>query len=105
MRVAIVQYWLVGMRGGEKVLEAVCELYPSADIFTHVVVPESVSPTIANHRIVTSFIARLPRAKSWYKKYLPLMPLALEELDFVSRPGTFKILGVYPGHRYRNTFA
>ena len=81
MRVAIVHYWLVGMRGGEKVLEAVCELYPSADIFTHVVAPESISPTIANHRIVTSFIARLPRAKSWYKKYLPLMPLALEQFD------------------------
>jgi glycosyltransferase involved in cell wall biosynthesis len=81
MRVAIVHYWLVGMRGGEKVLEAICELYPSADIFTHVVVPESISPAIASHRIVTSFIAKLPRAKYWYKKYLPLMPLALEQLD------------------------
>jgi glycosyltransferase involved in cell wall biosynthesis len=81
MRVAIVHYWLVGMRGGEKVLEAICELYPSADIFTHVVAPESISATIAQHRIVTSFIARLPRAKSWYKQYLPLMPLALEQFD------------------------
>jgi hypothetical protein len=59
MRVAIVHYWLVGMRGGEKVLEAMCELYPSADIFTHVVAPESISATIAKHRIFTSFIARL----------------------------------------------
>jgi glycosyltransferase involved in cell wall biosynthesis len=81
MRVAIVHYWLVGMRGGEKVLEAICELYPSADIFTHVVAPESISATIAKHRIFTSFIARLPRAKSWYKKYLLLMPLALEQFD------------------------
>jgi glycosyltransferase involved in cell wall biosynthesis len=69
------------MRGGEKVLEALCELYPSADIFTHVVAPEALSATIARHRIFTSFIARLPRARSWYKKYLPLMPLALEQLD------------------------
>jgi glycosyltransferase involved in cell wall biosynthesis len=81
MRVAIVHYWLVGMRGGEKVIEAICELYPSADIFTHVVAPESISATIAKHRIFTSFIARLPRAKSWYKKYLPFMPLALEQFD------------------------
>jgi glycosyltransferase involved in cell wall biosynthesis len=81
MRVAIVHYWLIGMRGGEKVVEALCELYPSADIFTHVVAPEAISATIARHRIFTSFIARLPRAISWYKKYLPLMPLALEQLD------------------------
>jgi prephenate dehydratase len=33
------------------------------------------------------------------------LELALEELEFVSQPGTLKILGVYPGHRYRNTFA
>ncbi|MDC7785244.1 glycosyltransferase [Rhodoplanes sp. TEM] len=81
MRTAIVHYWLVGMRGGEKVLEALCEMFPDADIFTHVVVPEAISPTILSHRIKTSFIARLPRARSWYKRYLPLMPLALEHLD------------------------
>ena len=81
MKTAIVHYWLVGMRGGEKVLEALCELYPAADIFTHVVVPECISPRLNAHRIQTSFIARLPRAKTWYKKYLPLMPLALEHLD------------------------
>jgi glycosyltransferase involved in cell wall biosynthesis len=81
VRTAIIHYWLVRMRGGEKVLEALCELYPQADIFTHVVVPEALSPRLKAHRIETSFIARLPRAKIWYKKYLPLMPLALEHLD------------------------
>jgi glycosyltransferase involved in cell wall biosynthesis len=81
VRTAIVHYWLVGMRGGEKVLESLCELYPEADIFTHVLVPEAISPRLNAHRIQTSFIARLPRAKTWYKKYLPLMPLALEHLD------------------------
>ncbi|BAT61477.1 GDP-mannose-dependent alpha-(1-6)-phosphatidylinositol monomannoside mannosyltransferase [Variibacter gotjawalensis] len=81
MRVAIIHYWLVGMRGGEKVLEALCEMYPQADIFTHVVVPEAISERIARHRIKTSFIAKLPRAHIWYKKYLPLMPIALEHLD------------------------
>ena len=81
MRVAIVHYWLVGMRGGEKVLQALCELYPDADIFTHVSVPERLSEPIRRHVIRTSFIGRLPRAKKWYKAYLPLMPLALEQLD------------------------
>jgi glycosyltransferase involved in cell wall biosynthesis len=81
MKVAIVHYWLVGMRGGEKVLEALCELYPQADIYTHVYVPETVSERIRRHRVVPTFINSLPRAARMYKTYLPLMPLALEQLD------------------------
>lgn len=81
MKVAIIHYWLVAMRGGEKVLEQLCHLFPEADIFTHVVDPAVLSPTLKRHRIVTSFIDRLPGAHRHYQKYLPLMPLALEHLD------------------------
>jgi glycosyltransferase involved in cell wall biosynthesis len=81
MRVAIVHYWFVGMRGGEKVVEALCEMYPQADIFTHVYVPEMVSDRLRQHRIIPTFINSLPRAAKMYKTYLPLMPLALEQLD------------------------
>ncbi|NOJ47684.1 glycosyltransferase [Bradyrhizobium archetypum] len=81
MKVAIIHYWLVGMRGGEKVIEALCEMYPQADIFTHVYVPELVSDRIRRHRIIPSYINSLPRAARMYKSYLPLMPLALEQLD------------------------
>jgi glycosyltransferase involved in cell wall biosynthesis len=81
MKVAIVHYWLVGMRGGEKVIEALCEMYPQADIFTHVFVPEMVSDRIRRHRIFPTFINALPRAAKLYKSYLPLMPIALEQLD------------------------
>ena len=81
MRVAIIHYWLVGMRGGEKVIEALCEMYPQADIFTHVYMPEMVSDRIRQHRIIPTFINSLPRASKMYKTYLPLMPLALEQLD------------------------
>ena len=81
MKVAIIHYWLVGMRGGEKVIEALCEMYPQADIFTHVYVPEMVSDRIRQHRIIPTFINSLPRAATMYKVYLPLMPLALEQLD------------------------
>ena len=81
MKVAIIHYWLVGMRGGEKVVEALCEMYPQADIFTHVYVPEMVSERIRQHRIIPTFINSLPRAATMYKIYLPLMPLALEHLD------------------------
>src|SRR5580700_11459825 len=81
IKVAIVHYWLVGMRGGEKVVEALCEMFPQADIFTHVYVPEAVSDTIRAHRVTTSFINALPASARLYKRYLPLMPLALEQLD------------------------
>ena len=44
LRVALIHYWLVGMRGGERVLERIARLYPDADIFTHVYDPQAVSP-------------------------------------------------------------
>lgn len=81
MKIAIIHYWLVGMRGGEKVLESICELYPNADIFTHVIDPDKISNKLKQHKIETTFINKLPFAKRYYQKYLPLMPLALEQLD------------------------
>ncbi|WP_277970055.1 glycosyltransferase [Sphingomonas echinoides] len=81
MRVAIIHYWLVGMRGGERVLEILCRMYPDADIFTHVVDRTAMSSTILHHDIHTTFIAKLPFAKRHYQKYLPLMPRALELID------------------------
>ena len=81
MRVAIVHYWLVTMRGGEKVLEELCSLFPTADIYTHVVDYRILPSSIKQHRISTTFINNLPAASRLYQKYLPLMPLALEQLD------------------------
>ena len=81
LNVAIVHYWLVGMRGGEKVVEELCNMFPQADIFTHVARPERLSARIREHRIVESFIGRLPGAKSHYQSYLPFMPRALEGFD------------------------
>lgn len=80
-RVAIVHYWLVSMRGGERVLERMLELYPQADVFTHVYDPGAVSARIRQARVRTSFIDSLPFSRKFYQYYLPLMPLALEELD------------------------
>jgi glycosyltransferase involved in cell wall biosynthesis len=81
MRVAIIHYWLVGMRGGEKVLESICRLFPQADIYTHVYDKSAISPELNAHAIYPTFINALPAAKRMYKKYLPLMPMALEQLD------------------------
>jgi glycosyltransferase involved in cell wall biosynthesis len=79
-RVALVHYWLVGMRGGEKVLEAICELYPDADIFTLVADRAKLSDTILRHKITTSFLQNIGGVKH-YQKMLPLMPFALESFD------------------------
>lgn len=81
LKVAIVHYWLLSMRGGEKVLEALCELFPEAHIYTHVYDPTNLPPSITSRSIHTTFIQKLPFARRFYQKYLPLMPLALEQLD------------------------
>jgi glycosyltransferase involved in cell wall biosynthesis len=80
-RVAIIHYWLVTMRGGERVLERLLNLFPNADVYTHVYAPEAVSDVIRAANVRTTFIQRMPRAVRNYKSYLPLMPFALEELD------------------------
>lgn len=80
-RVAIVHYWLVAMRGGERVVERLLDLYPGADLYTHVHDPAAMSATIRAANVRTTFINRLPLARRLYQYYLPLMPLALEQLD------------------------
>jgi glycosyltransferase involved in cell wall biosynthesis len=80
-RTAIIHYWLVGMRGGERVLERLIRLFPRADIFTHVYDPAAVSERIRERPVRTTFIQNLPGSRRHYQKYLPLMPLALEQLD------------------------
>jgi glycosyltransferase involved in cell wall biosynthesis len=80
-RVALVHDWLTGMRGGEKVLEAICELFPDAPLFTLVHVKGSVSPRIESRPIVTSFAQSLPRAWRFYRHFLPLYPGLVETFD------------------------
>ena len=84
LRVALVHDWLTGMRGGEKVLEALCEIFPTAPLYTLVQVPGSVSATIEGRPIHTSFVQHLPNPGRFYRHYLPLYPLAVELWDFAS---------------------
>lgn len=82
MKIAIVHYWITSWRGGEKVLEALVKLFPDAEVYTHVYDPAVVAASpLAGRKIHTTFIHRLPFAARWYQKYLPLMPIALEQLD------------------------
>jgi glycosyltransferase involved in cell wall biosynthesis len=81
MRVALIHDWLTGLRGGEKVLEGLCELFPDATLFTMVHVPHSTSDLIESHPIRTAFTQRLPGVRKIYRWYLPLYPWAVESLD------------------------
>jgi glycosyltransferase involved in cell wall biosynthesis len=80
-KVALIHDWLLGLRGGERVLEAICELYPEAEIFTLFHTPGEVGPIIERHRITASFLNNFPRKKRWYRHLLPLFPLAIERFD------------------------
>lgn len=82
MKIAIVCDWLVTYAGAEKVLEQILNVFPEADLFALVdFLPENNRAFIKNKKVVTSFIQKLPKAKTKYRNYLPLMPLAIEQLD------------------------
>jgi glycosyltransferase involved in cell wall biosynthesis len=84
MKIAIVHYWLVNMRGGEKMLEALLEMFPQADLYTHVYIKKTVSERINSHKIYVSKIQKLPFAKKLYQIYMPLMPRALMDFNLQS---------------------
>jgi glycosyltransferase involved in cell wall biosynthesis len=81
-RIALAHDWLTGMRGGEKVLEVLCERFPGAELFTLVHARGSVSPVIERRVIHTSFIQHLPYSRRYWRQYLPLFPMAVEQFDF-----------------------
>src|SRR6266404_1751612 len=78
MRAAIIHYWLLNMRGGEKVVEALLRLLPEADVFTLFYDSERVSEAIRARRVTASFLNPL---RKFYRSLLPLMPMALEQFD------------------------
>lgn len=81
MRTAVVHDWLNGMRGGEKVLEAMLPLLPDPTVFTLFHVPGTVSREIERHPIRTSPLNRLPFSRRRYREYLPFFPRAVEAFD------------------------
>jgi glycosyltransferase involved in cell wall biosynthesis len=81
LRTALVHDWLTGMRGGEKVLEALCDLFPAAPIFTLIHNRGSVSPKIESHPIRTSLLQSAPLVKTHYRNFLPFFPRAIERFQ------------------------
>jgi glycosyltransferase involved in cell wall biosynthesis len=69
------------MRGGEKCLEVLCELFPEAPIYTLLHNKGAMSPIIESKKILTSFIDSLPKKEKQYRSYLPLFPKAIEQFD------------------------
>lgn len=80
-KLALVHYWLTGMRGGEKVVQSICKLFPEIDIFTLVYDKAKIVESINQHKIFTSFIQKLPFARRIYQTYLPFMPIAIEQFN------------------------
>ena len=81
MKVALVHDWLTGMRGGEKVLEVFCELFPDAHLYTLLHNKGSLSDIIEDMDIRTSFIQKLPFIRKKYRHLLPIFPTAIERFD------------------------
>jgi glycosyltransferase involved in cell wall biosynthesis len=82
LRVAIIHYWFVSEGGGEKVVEALAEIFPQADLFALVTAPNHIPESLRNRKLQTSFLQRVPGAKKFHRHFLLLYPLALEQFDF-----------------------
>lgn len=82
MRVALVHDWFVESGGAEKVVAKILDIYPEADVFSTVDYLDDAQRQVIlkGKSVKTSFIQNLPKSRG-YKKYFPLMPLALENLD------------------------
>jgi len=103
-RIAIVHEWFTSMRGGEKCVEALCEVFPDATLFVLLHNKGSVSPIIERMPIRTSWIQHLPFAAEQYRNYLPLFPAAvrsfsLDEFDLVISSHHCVAKGVRPHPR------
>jgi glycosyltransferase involved in cell wall biosynthesis len=81
VRVAIVHHWFVSQGGGERVAEALAQMYPSADIFALVADPEKIPQSLRDRSLQTSILNRIPFANRIYRQLLPLYPLAVEQID------------------------
>ena len=82
LRVAIVHYWFTGYGGGERVVEALAEIFPQADFFCLLASEDPEVPALRGRKLTTSFVGRIPGATRWYRHFLLLYPFALEQFDF-----------------------
>ena len=84
LKVAMVHDWLVNYGGAERVVEAILEIFPQADIYTLVYDEKKMGKSFPKEKVKTTFLQKIPKATKLYTKLLPLMPLAFEELDLTN---------------------
>ena len=85
MKIVLLHDWLTGFRGGERVLEALCELFPNAPLYTLIYKKGSVGSVIEDRAITASFLNHIPRIHLLYRQFLPLFPKAVEALHISHR--------------------
>ncbi|WP_161883683.1 glycosyltransferase family 4 protein [Deinococcus alpinitundrae] len=82
LKVAVIHEWLVTHAGSERVLERMLTAFPQADLFSLVDFLGPEQRGFIGHRsVTTSFLQHLPKARTAFRQYLPLMPLAIEQFD------------------------
>ncbi|MDF2433172.1 MAG: hypothetical protein JWP44_2803 [Mucilaginibacter sp.] len=85
MIVALIHVWFTVIVGSENVFKEIASLYPEADIYALVAQDETIIKLgLEKHKVFTSFIQKLPFARTNYRNYLPLFPLAIEQFNLSS---------------------
>jgi glycosyltransferase involved in cell wall biosynthesis len=84
LRVAIVHDWFYTRGGSERVVEALAEIFPQADLFTLFARPESMSPQLRSRKLTTSWLQSIPFIHRFHRQTLLLHPIALEQFDLSS---------------------
>lgn len=81
LRVAIVQYWMNGYGGAERVLEACADIFPNADLYAPMASEHGIPAKLRHMPLKTSFLGHVPGIKRWHRYFFPLYPYALEQFD------------------------
>ena len=81
MRVAIVHHWFISLGGGERVVDTIASIFPTADVFTLFLHKQKLPPALHKRKITTSFLDKIPAARRAHRYFLPFYPLAVEMLD------------------------
>ena len=81
MRIAIVHHWFISLAGGERVVDTLASIFPTADVFTLFLDKENLPPALQRHKITTSFLDKIPAARRVHRHFLPFYPLAVEMLN------------------------
>jgi glycosyltransferase involved in cell wall biosynthesis len=81
MRVAIVHHWFISLAGGERVVDTIASIFPTADLFTLFLDKRKLPPALQKHKITTSFLDKTPAARRAHRHFLPFYPLAVEMLN------------------------